>query len=86
MMSPPDELEGGGVGQSVRRSMTTCSAPASDRSPNRSTTSAGVSGRAPAVLGDPDVLEGRVLDLVRVAPDRGAMLGQDRVLAGDAFG
>ena len=27
-----------------------------------------------------------MLDLVRVAPDRGAMLGQDRVLAGDAFG
>ena len=43
-------------------------------------------GAAVAVLRDGEVLERRALDLVGVAADRGAMLGQDRVLAGDAFG
>ena len=33
-----------------------------------------------------DVLERRALDLVGVAADRGAVVGEDRVLAGDALG
>jgi len=43
-------------------------------------------GAAVPVLRDGEVLECRALDLLGVAADLGAMLGQDRVLAGDAFG
>ena len=67
--------------------MMMCWAPASDKSPKRLTTCAGDIVPAPGPSAEIDeVLERRVLDLVRVAPDRGAMLGQDRVLAGDALG
>src|SRR3954451_13730771 len=40
---------------------------------------------AAAVPRDPDVLKGGAFDLVRVAADDGAVVGEDPVLAGDAF-
>ena len=66
--------------------MMTCSAPASEKLAEALDDPARRLGASGAVGRDRDVLEGRSLDLVGVAADRRAVLGQDRVLAGDALG
>ena len=66
--------------------MMMCWAPASDELAEAVDDLCRRLGPGPVVGRDREVLEGRALDLVGVAADRRAVLGQDRVLAGDALG